>query len=255
MAPTVQWDQIPAGTTVFDRNDEKLGRVTYVDPQSQYLQVEKGWLFIKDFYVPVSNVTQADPDGIRLNLSKDDLEDARYDEVPAADSSVYADTNASAYAGSTADPSLRANYGQQVGDLDETMDRNDIAVPVYEEEVVAGTRPQEEGRVHIHKDVVTEQQSVDVPLQRERVTVERAAFSGNPGASDDAFVERDLDIPVMGEEAVVSKRVKGVEEVRVRKNTYTDTETVSDTVRKEQVTVDGADLDEDVVRAEAQTNR
>jgi uncharacterized protein (TIGR02271 family) len=146
-------------------------------------------------------------------------------------------------------------YGQQVGNPAETTDGNDIAVPVYEEEVVTGTRTQEEGRVHIHKDVVSEQQSIDVPLQRERVTVERVAFSGNPDASDDAFVERDLDIPVMGEEAVVSKQVKGVEEVRVRKNTYTDTETVSDTVRKEQVTVEGADLDEDIVRAETQTNR
>lgn len=68
-----------------------------------------------------------------------------------------------------------------------------------EEELVVGKQVEEQGRVHVHKDVVSEQQTVSVPLQQERVTVERVAYSGDPAASGDAFVERDIDVPVMGE--------------------------------------------------------
>src|SRR5439155_21708884 len=96
------------------------------------------------------------------------------------------------------------------------------------------------GRVHLHKDVVAEQQTVNVPLQQERVTVERVPVSGQVDATTvrDAFTEQDLDVPVMGEEAVVGKQVRAVEEVRLRKDAGTETEQVSDTVRKERVTVD-----------------
>jgi len=88
--------------------------------------------------------------------------------------------------------------------------------------------------------VVTEEQSVNVPLQRERVTVERRPFSGDVD-SEDLFDKADIDVPVMGEKAVVGKRVRGVEEVSVHKDVVTDDDQVGDTVRKERVTVDGAD--------------
>jgi len=123
-----------------------------------------------------------------------------------------------------------------------TTNDTDIRVPVVEEELVVGKRQEELGRVRIHRDVVEEQQSVDVPLQRERVTVERVAVSGTTDTNlNDAFREQDIDVPVMGEEAVVGKRVHEVEEVRLRKESVTEQQQVSDTVRKERVIVDGVD--------------
>lgn len=122
----------------------------------------------------------------------------------------------------------------------------DIQVPVREEELVTGTRVEEEGRVRIHKEVVEEQETVDVPVRRERVVVERVPASGEvtAGALDaSAFKEDDIEIPVMREEAVVGKRVQEVENVRIRKDVINDTEQVSDTVRKERVRVDGVDDD------------
>jgi len=119
----------------------------------------------------------------------------------------------------------------------------DVRVPVREEELVAGKRQNEIGQVHIHKDVVEEQQTVNVPLQQERVTVERVPVSGEVSAADatDAFTERDIDVPVKGEEAVVDKRATVKEEVRLHKDAVTKPQQVSDTVRKERVTVEGAD--------------
>jgi uncharacterized protein (TIGR02271 family) len=57
----------------------------------------------------------------------------------------------------------------------------------------------------------------------------------------DAFTERDIDVPVMGEELVAGKRAVVTEEVRLRKDAVTEDQQVSDTVRKERVTVEGAD--------------
>jgi uncharacterized protein (TIGR02271 family) len=124
----------------------------------------------------------------------------------------------------------------------------DIQVPVREEELVTGTRVEEEGRVRIHKEVVEEQETVTVPVRRERVVVERVPATGEIDANAvdaTAFKEDDIEIPVMREEAVVGKRVQGVENVRIHKDVVTDNEQVSDTVRKERVVVDGADDDTD----------
>jgi uncharacterized protein (TIGR02271 family) len=122
--------------------------------------------------------------------------------------------------------------------------QGDIQVPVREEELVSGKRVEEEGRVRIHKDVVEEQETITVPVRRERVVVERVPASGDVDASSldqSAFKEDDIEVPVMGEEVVVGKRVQQVETVRVRKDVVTDDEQVSDTVRKERVRVDGVD--------------
>jgi len=117
----------------------------------------------------------------------------------------------------------------------------DIRVPVVEEELVAAKRQTEEGRVHIHKDVIEEQQSVSVPVQRETVHVERVAVTDQDANVTDAFVERDIDVPLVGEEVVVGKRAHVVEEVRIHKDQVTENEQVTDTVRRERVVVDGVE--------------
>ncbi len=116
----------------------------------------------------------------------------------------------------------------------------DISVPVYEEELTVGKRQEQIGDVHLRKDVVQEQQTVSVPLQHEEVTVERVPVSGQVDAATvrDAFQGGDIEIPVMGEEAVVGKKVVETEEVRLHKQAVTQDQTVSDTVRRENVTVD-----------------
>jgi uncharacterized protein (TIGR02271 family) len=133
----------------------------------------------------------------------------------------------------------------------QTTDTNDIRVPVYEEELVVGKRQEEEGRVHLHKEVTSEQETVPVTLRREEVTVERVPFTGtvDPNAARDAFQGQDIDVPVMGEEAVVGKQAHEVEEVRLRKQTTEQQQQVSDTVRRERVVVDGVDQQQNVIGA------
>jgi uncharacterized protein (TIGR02271 family) len=111
-------------------------------------------------------------------------------------------------------------------------------VPVREEELVVDTQQQETGRVHIRKEVHEAPQTVQVTLRQERVTVDRVPYSGDLLTDGNLFQERDIEIPVMGEEVVVTKRVRGVEEVRIHKDVVSETRQVTDTVRKERVEVE-----------------
>lgn len=82
---------ISPGTEVYDANGDKVGTVRQYNPQASHMVLEKGTLFKKDLYVPVSAINAATTDGIRLNLFKDDLKADRFTAPPAADVSDVSD--------------------------------------------------------------------------------------------------------------------------------------------------------------------
>jgi uncharacterized protein (TIGR02271 family) len=239
--------QIANGATVYDAAGDKVGTVAQYDPQAGYLLVEKGWLFHKDIYIPTSAINATNEDGIFLNLYKDDLNAEQYSSPQAGagtatrdaafintgGSTYVSDANATSYNTTTADTLGR---GTQI--VDQTNQAGDIRVPVREEELVVGKEREQEGRVHVRKEVIEEPAAADVTLRREQVTVERVPYSGDATATGDVFQEEDIDVPVMGERAVVGKRVVGTEEVRIHKDVIEEDEQVSDTLRKERVVVD-----------------
>jgi uncharacterized protein (TIGR02271 family) len=99
--------------------------------------------------------------------------------------------------------------------------------------------------------VVEDIETVEVPVTREEVHVERRPISG-AGASPSAgttFGEDEVRIPVSEEQVQVQKVSKPVEEVRLTKEQTQDTEQVTDTVRKERIEV------EEDVRTERDPNR
>jgi uncharacterized protein (TIGR02271 family) len=125
-------------------------------------------------------------------------------------------------------------------DATATSGRDEV-IPVAEEELHVGKRQVSQGRVRIQSRVVERPVSEQVSLREERVEVERRPVSGTAQAgtiSGDPFQERTIEVEERGEEAVVSKEARVVEEVVVRKEAETRTETVSDTVRKTEVDVE-----------------
>jgi len=220
MAANVQSEQFIEGTPVFAADGEKVGTVSEHAVQGQYVIVHKGWLFPQDVYVPLTAVARTDTEGVYLSATKDDILHQDWSAPPPA---VDMATTASR-------------------DLADTATGDEIRVPVREEELVASKREQERGRVHVRKEVVEEQQTVSVPLMHEEVQVEHVPVDGDATDVDaDAFTEKDIEVPVMREEAVVGKRTRVKEEVRLHKDQVTDDEQLTDTVRKERVVVDDAD--------------
>jgi uncharacterized protein (TIGR02271 family) len=121
------------------------------------------------------------------------------------------------------------------------LNGRDEVIPVAEEELHVGKREVNRGRVRLHSRVIERPVQEQVTLREERVDVERRPVSGTTQAGalgGDPFQERTIEVEERGEEAVVSKEARVVEEVVVRKEADQRTETISDTVRKTEVDVE-----------------
>jgi uncharacterized protein (TIGR02271 family) len=110
-------------------------------------------------------------------------------------------------------------------------------IQVREEELQAHRQPVETGEVRVRKEAVTEHRTMEVPVQREEVVIERQAPTGEPAASDIGPGE-EIRVPVSAEQVTVEKQPVVKEEVTVGKRAVQDTERVGGEVRKEQVRVE-----------------
>ena len=94
------------------------------------------------------------------------------------------------------------------------------------------------GAVRIRKQVVSEQQSIDVPVSHEELVIERhKVTSGAVGGTIGA--DETITVPLSREEVRVGKQTFVTEEVEVGKKAVGGVEHVSDTVRHEELVVDG----------------
>ncbi len=108
-----------------------------------------------------------------------------------------------------------------------------------QEELTAQTRQVQAGEVHIHKEVVTETRSIDVPITREEVVIQRHPVgSALSGDADFSRVDEEIRIPVMEEQVTVVKTPIVVEEVEVGKRQVTEMQHLTGTVRHEELRVD-----------------
>lgn len=102
-----------------------------------------------------------------------------------------------------------------------------------EEQLRVQKQPVERGEARLHKDVVSEQQSVDVPVTREEVYIEHRPSSGQP--SDKPIGEGETyRIPVREEQITADKQTVETGEVVIGKRPVQETRRVSDTVRREE---------------------
>jgi len=91
--------------------------------------------------------------------------------------------------------------------------------------------------VRVRSYVVEEPVEEDVQLRQERVNIERRPINKAVGGAD-PFQERTIEVEERGEEAVVSKEARIVEEVALGKEEAFRTEKVRDTVRHTEVEVE-----------------
>jgi uncharacterized protein (TIGR02271 family) len=110
-------------------------------------------------------------------------------------------------------------------------------IPVVEEELVVGKRQVERGGVRVYSHVVSEPVSESVSLHDERVVVDRHAVN-RPATEADFTDAGPIEVRATGEEAVVGKTGRVVEEVVVGKTATDRTETVQDSVRHTEVDVE-----------------
>ncbi len=114
-----------------------------------------------------------------------------------------------------------------------------------EEELAVGKRREQEGEVRVGKHIETDHVSRDVPLEHERVRVERRPATEQTAGKAD-MREDEIRVPVYGEEAVVEKRPVVKEEVVISKERTSQPERVDADLKKERLDIDkdGDVLDE-----------
>jgi hypothetical protein len=111
-----------------------------------------------------------------------------------------------------------------------------LVIPVVAEELYVGKRA-------VRAGVQVEVRVVSVPVERtisiveEDVRVERRPVDRLADCQPDVFKERILEMKVLAEEPVVTKRARVVEVVRIQKQRRERVETVRDTLRQTQVDV------------------
>jgi uncharacterized protein (TIGR02271 family) len=117
----------------------------------------------------------------------------------------------------------------------------DEVIPLAEEQIEVGKRKVDRGTTRVRRYVVEKPVEQNVTLRGERVTIERRHPVGGTAAAGGAFEERTVEVRETEEVPVVEKKARVVEEVAVRKEATERTETVKDTVRREEVEVTGND--------------
>ena len=93
------------------------------------------------------------------------------------------------------------------------------------------------GEVALRKETTVEHKTMEVPVRKEEVVIERRPASG-AASSADLKEGEEIRIPVKEEKARASKETVVTEEVNVSKRKRQDTQTVSGDVRKERLKVE-----------------
>ena len=105
-----------------------------------------------------------------------------------------------------------------------------------EETLAVGKRVINQGTTRIRRFVVETPVEESVNLRDERVTIERRPVTDGRPVTD-SFTDKTLEMTETAEETVVSKTARVVEEVGLRKDVTDRTETIRDTVRREDVEI------------------
>ncbi|AFY87975.1 MULTISPECIES: DUF2382 domain-containing protein [Chroococcidiopsis] len=260
------------GMDVYGEGDgEKFGTVKdiLVDEQGnfRYFVIDVGfWIFGKKVLLPVGRARidrnahrvyangltreQADrlpeyTEGMTADYDYEERVRGVYRTEASLDASAPLDSASTAAMMGTATPTSynRDTYTYEHDkDLYDTSTHSDRTIKLYEERLIASKQRRKTGEVAIGKHVETETERVSVPIEKERVVIERitppdAGRAVAPGEVDFhegevARVEVYEEVPDIHKEAFVR------EEIRVKKVVEQETVEAQETIRREELDID-----------------
>ncbi|HMI72332.1 MAG TPA: PRC and DUF2382 domain-containing protein [Solirubrobacteraceae bacterium] len=255
--PTIEDAKTWRGYDAVGPDANKLGTIEdiYLDEETgepEWVALKTGMFGGKLSFAPLSQARQ-DGDTIVLPYEKDQIKNAPRVE---ADGALSQEEEAELYRHYGLDYSeTHSETGLPAGgtDDDARFDRDQVghdvsgpttddAMTRSEEELRVGTTRREAGRARLRKYVVTEDETVTVPVQREEVRVEREPITDaniDDAMDGPAISDEEHEVVLHEDEPVVETRAVPKERVRMNKDTKTEQETVTEQVRKERIDVDG----------------
>ncbi|WP_121969518.1 DUF2382 domain-containing protein [Leptolyngbya sp. BC1307] len=255
--------------SVYVDADNKVGSVEdglFDDTSGQfrYLIVDTGpWIFGKKVLLPigraefdnskervyVSGLTKKQVEDLpeyngTADVDYDYEENVRgvYREPTASQSAPVSGTAAYATSGDYSRDDYTYDRDPGLYQMRDTADRTQ-PIRLYEERLIADKTRSKTGDVVVGKRVKTETANVSVPVNKERVVVERTTPTGKTAATDvnHAFEDGEVArVEVYEEKANVRKEAFVREEVSVRKETEEEMVNEQATIRREELDIDGA---------------
>jgi len=190
-------------------NDEDFGEVQ--DIEGNYVLVQKGLINKEKFYIPKDQAESYDGDVLRFRISEEELSQFQHEPPSIWDSNNSQETT--------------------------TFERNtneEEHIPLTEERLDVSKESQED-QATVTKKPVTESKTVEVPLTREEVSIERRPATGQTEAQSPIQSEQDIKIPLKREEAKVSKKPYVKEEAVIKKKGVTNKKKISEDVTSEEL--------------------
>lgn len=242
---------------VYAEGHEKVGSVSdiLVDEDTgrlRYFVVDTGfWIFGKKVLLPVgrANVDYDDKEIYVRGLTKEQVENLpNFDDLQTVDydyeeqvRGIYRPMAATS-SGMTQDTAYdRSTYNyEQEPSLYDIDQQDNQTLKLYEERLVANKQRRKAGEVSIGKHVETETTRVAVPIEKERVVIERTnPSSSTPSNQEGAFREGEVArMEIYEETPDIHKETVVREEVRVKKVVDHDTVEAQEKVRREELDVD-----------------
>ena len=238
--------QVSEGMDVYDVNDDKIGTVhevyDAVTTESSasaggYLRVPTGFLGLgREHHIPFSAIRDVRDQRIHLSIAKDRLDALEYDQAPTEATDDFDGTSVERTTTTTTTTTAAETTGAEP-EPSSINDRGQRKLQLREEELVARKRAVQTGEVQLGTEIVSEQQTLEVPVTREEVVIERRDVARRPSDRPIGQAET-IEVPLREEQVEVDKQTVVYEEVNVGKRVVQETEHVAQTLRREKAVVD-----------------
>ena len=228
----------PTGKTAYGVNEEEIGKIdgALVEDTTgriRYLIVDAGgWFSSKEVLVPAGLARIVGDDVFFDSLTKSQVEAMEvYDHDYQYSYKEQYEKDRQAFVADTVPTEERVEIDDTHYDAPNTLELLEERLTVNKDRIVAGL-------VKVGKHVVTEERNVNVELEEEHANIQRTNVDrvtdrkiGDAGASETVEVELEAERARVGKETYVT------EEVSVGKTTERHTETIVETIQREELDV------------------
>lgn len=231
----------PVDKTAYGIGQEKIGKVVdaLVDAAAgrvRYLIVDAGgWFTSKEVLVPAGLARIEGDDVYFDSLTKEQVEAMEsYDRDYVYSYEEQYNKDRLAFAAETVPAERRFEVREEHYNAPNTLELLEERLSINKDRIVAGV-------ASIGKHVVTEEKRIDVDLQEEKAHIERTAVDRPTDRRiGDDLGAATISVELEAERARVDKQTYVTEEVSLGKTVETRTETILETIQREELNVDDA---------------
>jgi uncharacterized protein (TIGR02271 family) len=229
----------PTGKTAFGVNEEKIGKIegALVEDTSgriRYLIVDAGgWFSSKEVLVPAGLARIVGDDVFFDSLTKSQVEAMEvYDHDYQYSYKEQYERDRQAFVADSIPEAERMEIADHNYNAPNTLELLEERLTVNKDRIVAGL-------VKVGKHVVTEERNVNIDLEEEHANIERTNVNRpTERRIGDIDGNQTIEVELEAERAHVNKETYVTEEVNVGKTTERHTETIVDTIEREELDVD-----------------